>query len=71
MVYTPIPADVEAVGRQCIDAGMDVHRHLGPGFKEVVYERAFSLELSARGIKFESEKRILVPYGLSSGMTLW
>ena len=62
MAYAPIPADVEAVARHCIDAGMDVHRHLGPGFREVVYERAFCLELNSRGIAYESEKRIIVPY---------
>ena len=62
MIYTPIPADVEAVARECINVGIEVHRHLGPGFREVVYERAFCLELNSRGVEFEAEKRILVPY---------
>ena len=35
MIYTPIPADVEAVARECINVGIEVHRHLGPGFQEV------------------------------------
>jgi GxxExxY protein len=62
MVYMPIPPDVEAVAHECITAGIEVHRHLGPGFKEIIYERAFCLELHSRGVQYESEKRILVPF---------
>jgi GxxExxY protein len=39
-----------------------VHRELGPGFKETIYERAFCLELESRGIKFECEKPVEVRY---------
>jgi GxxExxY protein len=60
--YAPVPLDVEAVARTCIDAGIDVHRQLGPGFKEAIYSRALCLELHARGVSFECEKRILVRY---------
>ena len=62
MVYAPVAADIEAVARQCIDAGIHVHRVLGPGFKEIIYERALCLELNSRGISYESEKPILVRY---------
>src|SRR5688500_11742611 len=58
----PVPADVEKVAKVCVDCGMHVHRELGPGFKEVIYERAFCLELDARGVPFETEKPILVRY---------
>ena len=60
--YVPVPADVEKLARVCVDCGMHVPRELGPGFKEVIYERAFCLELNARGVPFETEKRILVRY---------
>ena len=62
MVYAPIPADVESIAHQCIDAGIHVHRILGPGFREIIYERAFCLELDSRGVSFECEKRIMVRY---------
>jgi GxxExxY protein len=39
-----------------------VHRELGPGFREIIYERAFCLELESRGIKFECEKPVEVRY---------
>lgn len=60
--YVPIPAVVEKIASACVDTGMCVHRILGPGFKEDIYERAFCLELDSRGIKFECQKPILVRY---------
>ena len=58
----PVPADVNRIATVCIDAAMQVHRELGPGFKEVIYERAYCLELDGRGVAFECEKPILVRY---------
>lgn len=60
--HLPVPSDVERLAKICVDCGMHVHRELGPGFKEVIYERAFCLELDARGVPFETEKPILVRY---------
>jgi GxxExxY protein len=54
--------DHERVVTNTIGCGMTVHRELGPGFKEIIYFRAFCLELESRGIKFESEKKIDVRY---------
>jgi GxxExxY protein len=39
-----------------------VHRALGPGFRERIYQRAYCLELDDRKLRFECEKRILVHY---------
>jgi GxxExxY protein len=52
----------EAIVTSCIGAGLVVHRELGPGFKEVIYQRAYALELDSRGICFEAEKPIEVVY---------
>src|SRR5688572_25182777 len=62
MTYVPVPAAVEKIASTCVDSGMCVHRILGPGFKEDIYERAFCLELDSRGVKFECQKPILVRY---------
>lgn len=58
----PIPQDIEDVGHRVIGCGITVHRILGPGYKEAIYQRAYCLELDDAGLKFECEKRILVPY---------
>jgi len=43
-------------------AAMEVHRVLGPGFLEAVYQAALEHELTLRGIPFESQKRLEVTY---------
>lgn len=40
----------------------EVHKLLGPGFSEDLYERALTLELTARQIPFEQQKSIQVSY---------
>lgn len=45
-----------------MDCAFALHRELGPGFKEIIYERAFRLELDSRGIRFESETTVEVKY---------
>lgn len=42
--YAPVPDDVERIVRAVIGAGLAVHRQLGPGFIETVYERALWVE---------------------------
>src|SRR3990172_4932181 len=45
-----------------VGAAMEVHRVLGPGFLEAVYESALAYELTLRGIRFEQQKRLPVSY---------
>jgi GxxExxY protein len=45
-----------------ISAATLVHRHLGPGFEEVIYQRALALELQAEGLEFSREVWIDVNY---------
>lgn len=60
--FDSMPSDVEAMATRCIDCAMQVHRHLGPGFKGLIYHRAFCLELDANGIAYQSELPIMVKY---------
>lgn len=41
---------------------MEVHRILGSGFLEYVYEEALCYELKLRGIKFERQKELDIYY---------
>jgi GxxExxY protein len=45
-----------------IGAAIEVHRQLGPGFLESIYEEALCVELEARQIPFERQKEISVLY---------
>ncbi len=45
-----------------IAAAIDVHRQLGPGFTESVYEEALSVELAERRMPFERQKAFEVLY---------
>ena len=45
-----------------VGAAIEVHRELGPGFLEAVYQEAIEIELTARDIPFEAQKRIRVRY---------
>jgi len=51
-----------------VGAAMEVHRILGPGYLEAVYQAALAQELAVRGIRFEQLKRLPVTYkGVSVG----
>lgn len=53
----------DALSSKVIAAAIEVHKHLGPGFLEGVYEQALRLELSDQDIAFESQKEISIFYG--------
>ena len=44
-----------SVSHAVIGAAIEVHRHLGPGLLESVYEDALSRELWLRGLEFERQ----------------
>ncbi len=60
--FAPIPVETEHVATTVIGAAIEVHRHLGPGFIEKIYQEAMCLELDARGFKYERERAIVVHY---------
>jgi GxxExxY protein len=45
-----------------IAAAMEVHRKLGNGFQEVIYQRALAIELEQKGLKFEREMDMEIFY---------
>jgi GxxExxY protein len=59
------PANANARDQQThaiIGAAMEVHRQLGPGFLEAVYQEALALEFTAQGIPFVPQVELSVHY---------
>ena len=52
----------DELSSKVIAAAVTVHKHLGPGFLEAVYEQALRIELQNQGIAFEAQKKIEVRY---------
>ena len=61
-VPSTLPPEIDGVIFQVIGAAIEVHRHLGPGFLESVYQRAVCIEFELRGISFDKKKRIEITY---------
>jgi len=55
IIYPDLPYDIMA-------AIFEVHKVLGPGFLESIYEKALIKELESRGIKVETQKLIDLMY---------
>ena len=51
-----------ALTDRIIACAIEVHRHLGPGFVEKVYEEAFARELGRQGIPFERQVLVRIVY---------
>lgn len=60
--WTEPDGKMDGLAHAVIGAAIEVHRQLGPGFLESVYEEALCIELAAREISFERQKEIHVIY---------
>jgi GxxExxY protein len=53
--HGPVTFEHDALTHQVIGAAIEVHRVLGPGFGENVYEAALCVELTARSVPYVSQ----------------
>ena len=58
-----LPAATERVGRAVLDAAFAVHKALGPGLLESVYEACLAEELQQAGFAVERQAGIPIRYG--------
>ncbi len=47
---------------QIIGLAMEVHKHLGNGFQEVIYQRALAIELGLSSLEFKREFEMPIMY---------
>ena len=52
----------DTLTRKIIGAAIEVHRHLGPGLLESIYEEALCIEFELRNIAYTRQKPIDVTY---------
>jgi GxxExxY protein len=54
--------EYEELTDKIIGAAIEVHRRLGPGFLESIYENALVLELQKKNLQVEKQKEIIIEY---------
>ena len=54
--------DGNVIAKVVVDAAYRVHRTLGPGLLETVYERVLAYELERRGLRVETQVPIPLTY---------
>lgn len=60
--YEALPATVERLAENVVDAGLKVHRTLGPGLLESAYEHCLAHELTTRGIGLRRQAPLPIIY---------
>lgn len=60
MVITP--ETQEHIGKLIVDAAFSVHKNLGPGLLESIYEECFCHELRKRGLRFRRQVKLPLVY---------
>lgn len=62
MGYAPVSQREEAIAKQVVNSAYLVHKQLGPGLLERVYEACFCHELGKAGLAYERQLEIPVVY---------
>ena len=62
MFYSNLSEREELLGREIVDAAYKVHRELGPGLLEKIYETCFCYELEIKGIPYKRQTRLSINY---------
>lgn len=71
--YEPLEESLKQLTSQIVSIAFDIHKQLGPGLLESVYEKCFCYELECRGIKYRRQTSVPVFYNglkISDGLKL-
>lgn len=61
-MYQTLSIKEEVLGKQIVDIALSVHKSLGPGLLESVYEKCFCHELHNRKIRFSRQREVAIVY---------
>lgn len=59
---TGVPDHLDSLAREVVDSAFQVHRALGPGLLETVYEQCLTRELAKRGMEVKRQVSVPVVY---------
>ncbi len=54
--------EYEDLTKKIIGCAIEVHKRLGPGFLESIYENAFIIELQRQNLRVEQQREVVVRY---------
>jgi GxxExxY protein len=54
-MYSQLSGREEFLGKEIVDAAYKVHKELGPGLLEKIYEACFCYELEKKGIHYKRQ----------------
>ena len=54
--------EYEDLTEKIISCAIEVHKKLGPGFLESIYENAFVLELQRQNLRVEKQREVVIRY---------
>jgi GxxExxY protein len=60
--FKPLDPQTERTEKEIVDAAYKVHKELGPGLLESVYEACLTHELTKRGLKVDTQIELPVHY---------
>ena len=61
-VESPLSEELEAIVERVIGCAIEVHKRLGPGLSEGIYEDAMTIELEYQGLSFSRQRQVVVEY---------
>ncbi|HTK84151.1 MAG TPA: GxxExxY protein [Patescibacteria group bacterium] len=66
---TQFPDLGSELSKKIIGAGIKVHKALGPGLLENIYEECLAVELGRQNLCFERQKKLFLSYMMELGWT--
>jgi GxxExxY protein len=61
-MFRPLSEREEFLARHIVDIAINIHKELGPGLLESVYEKCFHYELKQRNINFKKQAEVPIIY---------
>ena len=62
MDYEPLSKREEEIAKRIVDSAYSVHKELGPGLLEKIYETCFCHELAKRKLSYQRQVNIPIVY---------